>query len=79
MDELKISDTLVGTGKDVVKGALIICNYTGLLEDGTKFDSSNDHGRPFQLRRCSGFGANKTSYFCSKKGDGKYSACFVGG
>ena len=48
MDELKISDTLVGTGKDVVKGALIICNYTGLLEDGTKFDSSNDHGRPFQ-------------------------------
>ncbi len=49
MTELKITDTLLGTGKEVVKGALVICNYTGLLEDGTKFDSSFDHGRPFQF------------------------------
>ncbi len=49
MTELQITDTVVGTGKEVVKGALVICNYTGLLEDGTKFDSSFDHGRPFQF------------------------------
>lgn len=49
MTELKITDTEIGTGKAAVKGALIICNYTGLLEDGTKFDSSFDHGRPFQF------------------------------
>jgi FKBP-type peptidyl-prolyl cis-trans isomerase len=49
MPELKITDTLVGTGVEVVKGALVICNYTGYLEDGTKFDSSFDHGRPFQF------------------------------
>jgi FKBP-type peptidyl-prolyl cis-trans isomerase len=49
MTELKIIDTLEGTGKEVVKGALVICNYTGFLEDGTKFDSSFDHGRPFQF------------------------------
>lgn len=47
--ELKITDTLVGTGKEVVKGALLICHYDGFLEDGTKFDSSHNHGRPFQF------------------------------
>lgn len=48
MTELKITDTVEGTGIAVVKGALILCHYTGTLEDGTKFDSSHDHGRPFQ-------------------------------
>jgi len=47
--ELQITDTVVGTGKTAVKGALLICNYEGFLEDGTKFDSSFDHGRPFQF------------------------------
>ncbi|KYG67590.1 peptidylprolyl isomerase [Bdellovibrio bacteriovorus] len=47
--ELKITDTVVGTGKEAVKGALLICHYEGFLEDGTKFDSSYDHGRPFQF------------------------------
>lgn len=47
--ELKITDTLLGTGKEVVKGALLICHYDGFLEDGTKFDSSHNHGRPFQF------------------------------
>ncbi len=46
--ELIITDTLIGTGKSCVKGALIFCHYTGFLEDGTKFDSSQDHGRAFQ-------------------------------
>ena len=49
MTELKIIDTHVGTGVEVIKGALVICHYTGVLEDGTKFDSSFDHGRPFQF------------------------------
>lgn len=49
MAELKIIDEIIGTGIEVVKGALVICHYTGLLEDGTKFDSSFDHGRPFQF------------------------------
>lgn len=49
MQELKIIDTVEGTGKAAVKGALLLCNYEGFLEDGTKFDSSYDHGRPFQF------------------------------
>ncbi len=49
MTELKITDLILGSGLEVVKGALVICHYTGWLEDGTKFDSSYDHGRPFQF------------------------------
>jgi FKBP-type peptidyl-prolyl cis-trans isomerase len=49
MTELRIIDTEIGTGLDVIKGALVICHYTGLLEDGTKFDSSHDRGTPFQF------------------------------
>lgn len=45
---LQITDIEIGEGKTVVKGALIICHYRGTLEDGTVFDSSYDHGRPFQ-------------------------------
>ena len=47
--QLEITDTVEGSGKTAVKGALLVCHYTGLLEDGTKFDSSHDHGRPFQF------------------------------
>ena len=47
--ELLITDTLVGNGIAAEKGALLFCHYTGYLEDGTKFDSSYDHGRPFQF------------------------------
>ncbi len=47
--ELKITDTKIGDGKEVVKGALVICQYEGFLEDGTKFDSSLDRGKPFQF------------------------------
>jgi peptidylprolyl isomerase len=47
--ELIITDILEGPGKSAVKGALIICHYTGFLDDGTKFDSSHDRSRPFQF------------------------------
>lgn len=49
MTELKIIDTEIGTGTEVVKGALVICHYVGRLADGTKFDASHDHGKPFQF------------------------------
>lgn len=47
--DLKIIDTEIGQGIEVVKGALVICHYKGILENGTPFDSSYDHGRPFQF------------------------------
>ena len=47
-NELQITDTVIGSGKEAVKGALLIVQYEGFLEDGTKFDSSLDRGQPFQ-------------------------------
>lgn len=49
LDNLKIIETLEGTGKAAVKGALLIVQYEGLLENGIKFDSSYDRGAPFQF------------------------------
>lgn len=49
MNELQITDTIEGAGKAAIKGALLVVQYEGFLEDGTKFDSSFDHGRPFQF------------------------------
>ncbi|QKZ03955.1 FKBP-type peptidyl-prolyl cis-trans isomerase [Pseudomonas eucalypticola] len=46
--ELLIEDLHPGTGKAVVKGALITTQYRGTLEDGTEFDSSWSRGKPFQ-------------------------------
>ena len=48
-NELQITDLVLGEGKETVKGALLIVQYTGFLDDGTKFDSSWDKGRPFQF------------------------------
>ncbi|MFP5491252.1 MAG: FKBP-type peptidyl-prolyl cis-trans isomerase [Bacteriovoracia bacterium] len=47
--ELIITDIIQGEGKVAVKGALCLVHYTGLLTDGSKFDSSIDKGRPFQF------------------------------
>lgn len=47
--KLIIEDNETGTGKETVKGALLIVQYEGFLEDGTKFDSSLDRGKPFQF------------------------------
>ncbi|TJZ72961.1 FKBP-type peptidyl-prolyl cis-trans isomerase [Chitiniphilus eburneus] len=46
--ELQIEDLQAGDGKEISKGALITAHYSGYLEDGTKFDSSHDRGKPFQ-------------------------------
>lgn len=46
---LEITDTKIGDGKETIKGALILCQYEGFLEDGTRFDSSLVRGKPFQF------------------------------
>ena len=43
--ELIIEDIIVGQGAEAVKHSIITVNYTGWLEDGTKFDSSLNSGR----------------------------------
>lgn len=46
--EVEILEDSPGTGTAIAKGALVLCHFTGYLEDGTKFDSSYDHGRPYE-------------------------------
>lgn len=46
---LLIEDTQIGSGKNIIKGALVICHYEGFLDSGAKFDSSLDKGKPFQF------------------------------
>lgn len=45
--ELKIEDTVVGTGPVVESGDTVTIHYRGTLTDGTQFDSSYDRGQPF--------------------------------
>ena len=47
-NELLVEDLQPGTGKAVVKGALITTHYRGTLADGTEFDSSWSRGKPFR-------------------------------
>ncbi|PIP75142.1 MAG: peptidylprolyl isomerase [Candidatus Levybacteria bacterium CG_4_9_14_3_um_filter_35_16] len=44
---LMIGEIKEGIGKIVKTGDTVQVNYTGALEDGTKFDSSYDKGQPF--------------------------------
>ena len=41
--------TKAGTGAQVKAGDEVIVNYTGLLTNGSKFDSSLDRGQPFSF------------------------------
>jgi peptidylprolyl isomerase len=44
--ELKKGDGLVTPER----GQTVVVHYTGTLDDGTKFDSSRDHGQPFSFK-----------------------------
>ncbi|HAL24570.1 TPA: peptidylprolyl isomerase [Candidatus Wolfebacteria bacterium] len=39
-----------GTGVEAKNGDTVAVHYTGILEDGTKFDSSLDRGTPFSFK-----------------------------
>lgn len=47
---LKYTDEVVGTGESPKVGQTVTVHYTGTLENGTKFDSSVDHGQPYSFR-----------------------------
>ncbi|QDK45882.1 FKBP-type peptidyl-prolyl cis-trans isomerase [Bdellovibrio sp. ZAP7] len=47
--EVQITDQITGSGQVASKGALVFIHYTGTLNDGTVFDSSYTHGRPFEF------------------------------
>ncbi len=46
---LQYQDLVVGTGAEAKAGSTVSVNYTGWLENGTKFDSSLDRGQPFSF------------------------------
>jgi peptidylprolyl isomerase len=46
---LKYVDLNVGTGATPKQGQTVSVQYTGTLENGTKFDSSRDRGVPFKF------------------------------
>jgi FKBP-type peptidyl-prolyl cis-trans isomerase len=47
---LKMDDSRVGDGATAEAGKQVSVHYTGWLTDGTKFDSSKDHGQPFTFQ-----------------------------
>lgn len=46
---LQYWDIVTGSGEAAVAGKRVKVHYTGWLTDGKKFDSSLDHGQPFQF------------------------------
>lgn len=47
---LQYVDLRVGSGRDAHPGETAIDHYTGKLTDGTTFDSSKNHHKPFSFR-----------------------------
>lgn len=46
---LKVEKTEHGNGPKAQRGDVVCVHYTGMLEDGTKFDSSHDRGEPLEF------------------------------
>lgn len=46
---VKIEILKEGTGAEAKNGSMVSVHYTGVLENGTKFDSSVDRGTPFEF------------------------------
>jgi FKBP-type peptidyl-prolyl cis-trans isomerase FkpA len=44
---LGIADTRLGTGDEAVPGKAVFVHYTGMLDDGTVFDSNKSSDQPF--------------------------------
>ena len=47
---LQYEDLVVGTGDSPRQGQTASVHYTGWLDNGQKFDSSLDRGRPFEFQ-----------------------------
>lgn len=47
--KLQIIEVSAGAGALVAKGSHVYVNYVGMLENGTKFDSSYDRGTPIDF------------------------------
>ncbi len=47
---LQIIDVAVGTGTVATQGSSVTVNYTGMLQDGTVFDSSISRNTPFTFK-----------------------------
>jgi FKBP-type peptidyl-prolyl cis-trans isomerase FkpA len=48
--KLQIVDDLVGNGPEARPGDTVRVHYTGTLMNGTQFDSSREHGKPFDFK-----------------------------
>jgi len=48
--DLRTADITEGTGNAVAAGDIVVVNYTGILPDGTVFDSSAIQGRPLHFQ-----------------------------